>query len=118
MDFKKVNKTKWYILIVTNVFYFFLGNGKDYGKDYKLIFHLQRKPRLELQLKEVDEFGNYSCPYYKGTLVVYKIPKEDVVHNLDQSLTLDENHHQLPVCKLPLKLPKVSYFTSLITISC
>ncbi|XP_008699599.2 death domain-containing protein 1 [Ursus maritimus] len=81
-------------------------NGKDYGKDYKLIFHLQRKPRLELQLKEVDEFGNYSCPYYKGTLVVYKIPKEDVVHNLDQSLTLDENHHQLPVCKLPLKLPK------------
>ncbi|KAI5775634.1 DTHD1 [Gulo gulo luscus] len=81
-------------------------NGKDYEKDYKLIFHLQRKPRLELQIKEVDEFGNYSCPYYKGTIVIYKIPKEKVVHNLDQSFILDESHHQLPICKLPLKLPK------------
>ncbi|XP_016051554.1 PREDICTED: death domain-containing protein 1 [Miniopterus natalensis] len=81
-------------------------NGKDYGKDYKLIFHLQRKPRLELQIKEVDEFGNYSCSHYKGTIVVYKIPKEKIVHNLDQSPILNENHYQLPVCKLPLKLPK------------
>ncbi|KAM5287488.1 death domain-containing protein 1 isoform 2-T2 [Hipposideros larvatus] len=81
-------------------------NGKDYGKDYKLIFHLQRKPRLELQIKEVDEFGNYSCPHYKGTIVVYKVPKEKVAHNLDQSLILNENHYQFPVCKLPLRLPK------------
>ncbi|EPY76241.1 hypothetical protein CB1_001456003 [Camelus ferus] len=81
-------------------------NGKDYGKDYKLIFHLQRKPRLELQIKEVDEFGNYSCPHYKGTLVVYKVPKERIAHNLDQSLILNENHYQLPICKLPLRLPK------------
>ncbi|KAK2498046.1 hypothetical protein MC885_002900 [Smutsia gigantea] len=81
-------------------------NGKDYGKDYKLIFHLQRKPRLELQIKEVDEFGNYSCPHYKGTIAVYKIPKEKIVHNLDQPFTLDGNHYQLPICKLPLKLPK------------
>ncbi|XP_038517933.1 death domain-containing protein 1 [Canis lupus familiaris] len=81
-------------------------NGKDYGKDYKLIFHLQRKPRLELQIKEVDEFGNYSSPHYKGAIVVYKIPKEKVVHNLDQSLLPDENHDQMPICKLPLKLPK------------
>uniref|UniRef100_A0A8C6B8J2 Death domain containing 1 n=1 Tax=Monodon monoceros TaxID=40151 RepID=A0A8C6B8J2_MONMO len=79
-------------------------NGKDYGKDYKLIFHLQRKPRLELQIKEVDEFGNYSCPHYKGTIVVYKVPKEKIVHNLDQSLILNENNYQLPICKLPLKL--------------
>ncbi|KAM8801059.1 death domain-containing protein 1 [Rhynchonycteris naso] len=81
-------------------------NGKDYGKDYKLIFHLQRKPRLELQLKEVDEFGNYSCSHYKGTIVVYKVPKEKIAHKLDQSLILNENHFQLPVCKLPLRLPK------------
>lgn len=118
MDFKEVNKTKWHIFIVTNVFYFFLGNGKDYGKDYKLIFHLQRKPRLELQIKEVDEFGNYSSPHYKGAIVVYKIPKEKVVHNLDQSLLPDENHDQMPICKLPLKLPKVGNFTSLITVLC
>ncbi|XP_054438223.1 death domain-containing protein 1 [Pteronotus mesoamericanus] len=81
-------------------------NGKDYGKDYKLIFHLQRKPRLELQIKEVDEFGNYSCSHYKGTIAVYKVPKEKTVHNLDQSLILNENHYQLPICKLPLRLPK------------
>uniref|UniRef100_A0A8C6QJL6 Death domain containing 1 n=2 Tax=Nannospalax galili TaxID=1026970 RepID=A0A8C6QJL6_NANGA len=81
-------------------------NGKDYGKDYKLIFHLQRKPRLELQIKEVDEFGNYSCPHYKGTVVVYKVPREKIVASLDQSLTVHENHYQLPICKLPLKLPK------------
>ncbi|KAF6129788.1 death domain containing 1 [Phyllostomus discolor] len=93
-------------------------NGKDYGKDYKLIFHLQRRPRLELQIKEVDEFGNYSCSHYKGMIVVYKVPKEKTVHNLDQSLILNENHYQLPICKLPLRLPKVSYFTSLITIVC
>ncbi|XP_052590926.1 death domain-containing protein 1 isoform X2 [Peromyscus californicus insignis] len=79
-------------------------NGKDYGKDYKVIFHLQRKPRLELHIKEVDEFGNYSCPHYKGTIVVYKVPREKIVPNLDQSL--HENLYQLPVCKLPLKLPK------------
>uniref|UniRef100_A0A2K6FMG2 Death domain containing 1 n=1 Tax=Propithecus coquereli TaxID=379532 RepID=A0A2K6FMG2_PROCO len=80
-------------------------NGKDYGKDYKLIFHLQRKPRLKLQIKEVDEFGNYSCPHYKGAIVVYKIPKEKIIPNLDQSLIVYENH-ELPICKLPLRLPK------------
>lgn len=88
----------------------FLGNGKDYGKDHKIIFHLQRKPRLELHIKEVDEFGNYSCPHYKGAIVVYKLPREKTVPSLDQSL--HENLYQLPVCKLPLKLPKVSYWSS------
>ncbi|XP_052498224.1 death domain-containing protein 1 [Budorcas taxicolor] len=81
-------------------------NGKDYGKDYKLIFHLQRKPRLELQIKEVDEFGNYSCPHYKGAIVVYKVPREKIVHNLDDSLIFTENNYQLPICKLALRLPK------------
>ncbi|CAH7451457.1 Dthd1 [Phodopus roborovskii] len=80
-------------------------NGKDYGKDYKLIFHRQRKPRLELHIKEVDEFGNYSCPHYKGTIMVYKVPREKIIPNMDQSLY--ENLYQFPVCKLPLKLPKV-----------
>ncbi|XP_015327095.3 death domain-containing protein 1 [Bos taurus] len=81
-------------------------NGKDYGKDYKLIFHLQRTPRLELQIKEVDEFGNYSCPHYKGAIVVYKVPKEKIVRNLDESLIFNENNYQLPICKLALRLPK------------
>ncbi|XP_012381201.3 death domain-containing protein 1 [Dasypus novemcinctus] len=81
-------------------------NGKDYARDYKLIFHLQRKPRLELQLKEVDEFGNYSCPHYKGTIIGYKVPKEKIAPSLDQSLTPNENYCQLPIFKLPLTLPK------------
>ncbi|XP_004681553.2 PREDICTED: death domain-containing protein 1 [Condylura cristata] len=82
-------------------------NGKDYGKDYKIIFHLQRKPRLELQIKEVDEFGNYSCPHYKGTIAVYKVPKEKILDKkLDQFLKTNENHDELPICKLPVRLPK------------
>ncbi|XP_070362172.1 death domain-containing protein 1 isoform X6 [Equus asinus] len=81
-------------------------NGRDYGKDHKLIFHLQRKPRLELQIKEVDEFGNYSCPHYKGTIEVYKVPKEKTDPSLEQSVTLSENNDQLPICKLSLRLPK------------
>ncbi|XP_048220426.1 death domain-containing protein 1 [Perognathus longimembris pacificus] len=81
-------------------------NGRDYGKEFKLIFHLQRRPRLELQIKEVDEFGNYSCPHYKGTIVIYKVPTEKKVPNLDQSLILHESHCHLPICKLPLRLPK------------
>ncbi|XP_006874397.1 PREDICTED: death domain-containing protein 1 [Chrysochloris asiatica] len=81
-------------------------NGKDYGKDYKLVFHLQRKPRLELQLKEVDEFGNYSCSHYKGTIEVFKVPKEKIVPNLEISLITNETHYQLPILKLPLILPK------------
>ncbi|XP_004624701.2 death domain-containing protein 1 [Octodon degus] len=81
-------------------------NGKDYEKDHRLIFHLQRKSRLELQIKEVDEFGNYSCPHYKGTIVVYKVPKEKIISNLDQSFVFSESHYMLPICKLPLRLPK------------
>ncbi|XP_043828537.1 death domain-containing protein 1 [Dromiciops gliroides] len=81
-------------------------NGKDYGKDYKLIFHLQRKASLELQLKEVDEFGNYSSPHYKGTVAVYKVPREKIAKNLNQPLILNDFGHQLPTCKLPLNLPK------------
>ncbi|XP_012407748.2 death domain-containing protein 1 [Sarcophilus harrisii] len=81
-------------------------NGKDYRRDFMLIFHLQRKPSLELQLKEVDEFGNYSSPYYKGTVAVYKVPKEKIAKNLKQSHVLNDFGHQLPTCKLPLNLPK------------
>jgi hypothetical protein len=102
-DFRKLKRTNY---LTGDKCIFILGNGKDYEKDYKLIFHLQRKPRLELHIKEVDEFGNYSCPHYKGTITVYKVPREKIVPNLDQ--TLHETFYQFPVCKLPLKLPKVS----------
>ncbi|XP_074847883.1 death domain-containing protein 1 [Carettochelys insculpta] len=81
-------------------------DGKNFGKAYRLIFHSQRKPRLELQLKEVDEFGNYSSPHYKGTAVFYKINKETTAKNWDQPLLPDDYQHQSPLCKIALTLPK------------
>ncbi|XP_009885123.1 PREDICTED: death domain-containing protein 1 [Charadrius vociferus] len=81
-------------------------NGKDFGKVYKLIFHSQRKPRLELQIKEVDEFGNHSSPHYKGTAVFYKITREMITKKWEQSLPYGEYEHQSPLCKLALTLPK------------
>ncbi|XP_010176292.2 death domain-containing protein 1 [Antrostomus carolinensis] len=81
-------------------------NGKDFGKVYRLIFHSQRKPRLELQIKEVNEFGNHSSPHYKGTAVFYKITKEMIIKEWEQPLPYGEYQHQSPLCKLALTLPK------------
>ncbi|NXK39415.1 DTHD1 protein, partial [Piprites chloris] len=81
-------------------------NGKDFGKVCRLIFHSQRKARLELQIKEVDEFGNHSSPHYKGTAVFYKITRQMITKTWEQPLPFGEYQHQSPLCKLPLTLPK------------
>ncbi|NXF06714.1 DTHD1 protein, partial [Smithornis capensis] len=81
-------------------------NGKDFGKVYRLIFHSQRKPRLDLQIKEVDEFGNHSSPYYKGTAVFYKITREMITRKWEQPLPYGEYQHHSALCKLALTLPK------------
>ncbi|KFQ64286.1 Death domain-containing protein 1, partial [Pelecanus crispus] len=81
-------------------------NGKDFGKVYRLIFHSQRKPRLELQIKEVDEFGNHSLPHYKGTAVFYKITREMITKKWEQPLPYGDYQHQSPLCKLAITLPK------------
>ncbi|XP_065591752.1 death domain-containing protein 1 [Cyrtonyx montezumae] len=81
-------------------------NGKDFGKTYRLIFHSQRKPRLELQIKEVDEFGNHSSPHYKGTAVFYKITRGMITKEWKQPLPHGNYQCQSPLCKLPLTLPK------------
>nr|XP_021388878.1 death domain-containing protein 1 [Lonchura striata domestica] len=81
-------------------------NGEDFRKVYRLIFHSQRQPRLEHQIKEVDEFGNHSSPHYKGTAVFYKITKEMIPKKWEQTLPYDEYQHQYPLCKLALTLPK------------
>ncbi|NXB51327.1 DTHD1 protein, partial [Leucopsar rothschildi] len=81
-------------------------NGEGFRKVYRLIFHSQRQPRLELQIKEVDEFGNYSSPHYKGTAVFYKITREMIPKKWEQTLPYDEYQHQSPLCKLALTLPK------------
>ncbi|NWZ61741.1 DTHD1 protein, partial [Acrocephalus arundinaceus] len=93
-------------------------NREDFKKVYRLIFHSQRQPRLELQIKEVDEFGNHSSPHYKGTAVFYKITRVMIPKKWQQTLPYDEYQHQSPLCKLALTLPKVqkrkiySYFTN------
>ncbi|XP_078535097.1 death domain-containing protein 1 [Lissotriton helveticus] len=83
------------------------GKGDASGKPYKLTFHSQRKQRLELKLKVVDEFGNYCSPHYKGTALFYKLTKEEVAKNYTHPISPDEyEQHLTPVCKLPLTLPK------------
>ncbi|XP_065693760.1 death domain-containing protein 1 [Patagioenas fasciata] len=81
-------------------------NGKDFAKVYRLIFHSQRRPRLELQIKEVDEYGNHSSPHYKGTAVFYKITRDTITKKWEQPLLCGEYQHQSPLCKLALTLPK------------
>uniref|UniRef100_A0A8B9ILI1 Death domain containing 1 n=1 Tax=Anser cygnoides TaxID=8845 RepID=A0A8B9ILI1_ANSCY len=81
-------------------------NGKDFGKAYRLTFHSQRKPKLELQIKEVDEFGNHSSPHYKGTAVFYKITREMITKEWKQPLPCADYQHQSALCKLALTLPK------------
>ncbi|XP_060103338.1 death domain-containing protein 1 [Heteronotia binoei] len=81
-------------------------DGITVGKMYRLTFHAQRKPRLGLQIKEVDEYGNYSSPHFKGTALFYKVSKEAIAKNLEQPLLPQDYQHQEPVCKLALTLPK------------
>ncbi|KAM3672025.1 LOW QUALITY PROTEIN: death domain-containing protein 1 [Ammospiza maritima maritima] len=81
------------------------GNG-GFRKIYRLIFHSQRQPRLELQTREGDEFGNHSSPHYKGTAVFYKITREMIPKKWEKTLPYDEYQHQSPLCKLALTLPK------------
>uniref|UniRef100_A0A4W3IG00 Death domain containing 1 n=1 Tax=Callorhinchus milii TaxID=7868 RepID=A0A4W3IG00_CALMI len=60
-----------------------LGNEGDVTQGYQLIFHSQRKTRLELELNEVDEFGNYCSPHYKGMAIFYKVTKEELTKQWD-----------------------------------
>uniref|UniRef100_A0A670Y5X2 Death domain containing 1 n=1 Tax=Pseudonaja textilis TaxID=8673 RepID=A0A670Y5X2_PSETE len=94
------------------VYFKFSGNicasddGNTYGKNYKLAFHAQRKPRLALQIKEVDEFGNYSSPHYKGTALFYKVTKDVALINVEP-LPLEDREQESLLCKLAVTLPKV-----------
>lgn len=92
------------------------GNGEAFREVYTLIFHSQRQPRLELQIK-VDEFGNHSSPHYKGTAVFYKITREMIPKKWEQTLPYDEYQHQSPLCKLALTMPKVHFSLYIIRIS-
>ncbi|XP_078081145.1 death domain-containing protein 1 [Mustelus asterias] len=83
-----------------------LGNDQDMTRGYPLIFHSQRKARLELDVTEVDEFGNYCSPHYKGMAIFYKITKEELTQQWDGAYPMVDNQQYNPVCKLALTLPK------------
>ncbi|KAI5625795.1 death domain-containing protein 1 [Silurus asotus] len=71
-----------------------------------ITFHIQRRNWLCLQLKEMDSFGNYSSPYYKGMALLFHIPKDQLVWKEDKAVISEEYCLGPPVCKLPLTLPK------------
>jgi len=73
----------------------------------RLTFHNQRKSHLSLRLSEVDPFGNYSSPHYKGTAVFHKVSRGQLEWRGDGPVPMDAKLLGEPVCKLSLTLPKV-----------
>ncbi|XP_055363028.1 death domain-containing protein 1 isoform X2 [Betta splendens] len=70
-------------------------------------FHSQRRNHLLVQLTEVDPFGNYSSPHYKGTLLFFKVARGQLLWSSDGAFPVNTAPPDAdPVCKLPLTLPK------------
>ncbi|XP_042368655.1 death domain-containing protein 1 [Plectropomus leopardus] len=72
----------------------------------RLTFHSQQKNQLLVRLTEVDPFGNYSSPHYKGTAMFYKVTRGQLAWRGDRALLTDTKLLGEPVCKLSLTLPK------------
>ncbi|XP_051566572.1 death domain-containing protein 1 isoform X1 [Myxocyprinus asiaticus] len=84
-----------------------LSKSCNQGTDSHLItFHNQRRNRLYLRLKEVDPFGNYSSPHYKGVASLFRVTKGHLVWNGDTVALSKDCPLEEPVCRLPLTLPK------------
>ncbi|XP_064199907.1 death domain-containing protein 1 [Anguilla rostrata] len=83
-------------------------SGKTSGASVTetITFHNQRKNRLFLQLTEVDEFGNYSSPHYKGTAIFHRVTEGQLTSAGDTPIISPDGSPQNPVCKLSLTLPK------------
>ncbi|XP_041636050.1 death domain-containing protein 1 [Cheilinus undulatus] len=72
----------------------------------RLTFHTQQKNHLLLHLSEVDPFGNYSSPHYKGMALFHKVTRGQHEWRGDRLVPVDMKLLGDPVCKLPLTLPK------------
>nr|XP_020467022.1 death domain-containing protein 1 [Monopterus albus] len=72
----------------------------------QITFHAQRKNHLLVHLTEVDPFGNYSSPHYKGTVMFYKVTRGQLEWRSDKPVLTDTKLLGDPVCKLSLTLPK------------
>lgn len=82
------------------------GTQNDVPRD-RITFHSQQKNHLLVQLTEVDPFGNYSSPHYKGTAMFYKVTRGQLEWRGDKRVSMDTKPLGDPVCKLSLTLPKV-----------
>lgn len=82
------------------------GTQIDVPRD-RITFHSQQKNHLLVQLTEVDPFGNYSSPHYKGTAMFYKVTRGQLEWRGDKRVSMDTKPLGDPVCKLSLTLPKV-----------
>ncbi|KAI9543354.1 hypothetical protein NQZ68_012003 [Dissostichus eleginoides] len=72
----------------------------------RITFHSQQKNHLMVRLTEVDPFGNYSSPHYKGTAMFYKVTRGQLEWRGDKPVAMDTKLLGDPVCKLSLTLPK------------
>uniref|UniRef100_A0A3P9P5D6 Death domain containing 1 n=1 Tax=Poecilia reticulata TaxID=8081 RepID=A0A3P9P5D6_POERE len=84
----------------------FSGNITSTGGSARLTFHCQRRNELLVRLTEVDPFGNYSSPCYKGTALFYRVTRAELERSGDKAVPRDAKLLADPVCKLPLSLPK------------
>ncbi|KAK2863090.1 hypothetical protein Q5P01_002623 [Channa striata] len=71
-----------------------------------ITFHTQRRNQLLVHLTEVDPFGNYSSPHYKGTAMFYKVSRGQVAWQGHKPVPVDAALLGDPICKLSLTLPK------------
>ncbi|XP_053272669.1 death domain-containing protein 1 [Pleuronectes platessa] len=72
----------------------------------RLTFHTQRTNHLLVRLTEVDPFGNYSSPHYKGTAMFHKVTRGQLEWRGDGAALMDTKPPGDPVCALSLTLPK------------
>ncbi|XP_026208460.1 death domain-containing protein 1 isoform X2 [Anabas testudineus] len=71
----------------------------------RITFHTQRRNHLLVHLTEVDPFGNYSSPHYKGTVMFHKVTRGQLALS-DKAAPTNTTTLGDPVCKLSLTLPK------------
>lgn len=96
-------------LIKTTVQCFAVGcySNNNEAAQHRIAFHSQRKNHLQVQLTEVDSFGNYSSPHYKGTAIFYKVTRHQLEWRGDKADLKDAKLLGDPVCMMSLTLPKV-----------
>lgn len=88
-----------------NYVFFTTGFRNNLNVD-RITFHTQRRNHLLVHLTEVDPFGNYSSPHYKGTVMFHKVTRGQLALS-DKAAPTNTTTLGDPVCKLSLTLPKV-----------